>query len=69
VAPEKKSKTSPSVPPVAIVAAKYGASWRAWPEGQPSLSVTGESQAEAVGRLVVAKARRLGLRVRRQEPD
>lgn len=48
-----------------------GDEWLAFPAGDPRQPVRGGSQAEAVGRLVVAKARRLGIVVRRllEMPD
>lgn len=44
---------------------RVGDDWFAQPEGKPTFKTKGATQAEAVGRLVVAKARRLGFLIRR----
>ena len=47
---------------------KIKGQWTAFPEGQPEYGVRGSSQSEAVGRLVSAKSRRLGLTIRQVNP-
>jgi hypothetical protein len=52
-----------------IVTELRGSQWTAYPESLPDIRVTGRTQAEAVGRLIVAKTRRLPVQIKRIETD
>jgi hypothetical protein len=62
------SKDDPDImsgPSSVITVSRTGEQWLAYPEGRPELGVRGGSESAAVGRLILAKARRLGVLIRR----
>jgi hypothetical protein len=50
-----------------IVTELRSGQWTAYPESLPDIRITGRTQAEAVGRLLVAKTRRLPVQIKRVE--